>query len=730
MKIIITILITFLFLSNIYTIGNDLVGKIFDNSTGKPLNKASVRLEGTTFGTLTNHEGFFRLSRVPPGSYFIIVSFIGYEVYKRKVVVPMNDTIIINLQQQSLRMEEVVVSATKKMQAIQDVPVSISVISNDFLTERGYVRFDDALKQTTGLIINKDNINIRGSSGFSFGLGSRVAYLVDGIPFLSGDNGDAKFDIIPTEVIDKIEVVKGAGSALYGSSAIGGVINIVTKEYENEFINISAQSGIYTKPKYQQWIYSNKLSTKNFFMGSYGNDFGFFKAIGSMSFLNNESYRKYDKSQQLNFYTKFTKDLKNYGKLSLFGFYARDRRDDWVYWNSLDSATIPPTNTDLSRKLISLKVGGGLEWRFFLTSKTFGNFKANLYHTNLDFENIKDTNEYRRSLAYSMFNELQLNSHLPDNTIISYGINFQNNWVNSNIYGSRKQSLVSFFSQLEFTRIESWIFTLGSRLDWEKSDSSEANLEFSPKLGINYHLDNNKERYLRFSIGSGFRSPSLAERFASIRFGSFRVVPNFNLKAERSWSAELGGTFDFDFGNAPFIFDFALFYSRFTNLIDPQFDPNQIEPVIKFMNITRARIYGIEFSVKTLLFNFLPFSIGMNYLDPFDLNQETVLKYRSKFSINNSLSIPFEFIKFTSDFRYLSKIQKIDEFLRQQVPDSDARVPIYILDLYIIFNLKRFHLPIRVIISLQNALDYYYVEMVGNLAPTRHLSLRVQYPSQ
>lgn len=728
MKVLVTILLTFLLLTKVHSFGFNLVGKILDYNTKKPLPQATVRLEGTTFRTLTNNEGFFHLLRIPSGNYFLIVSFVGYEVYKRRIVLPMEDTLVIFLQPQSLKMEEVVVSATKRVQAIQDVPLSISVISNDFLIERNYVRFDDALRQTTGLIINKDNVNIRGSSGFSFGLGSRVAYLVDGLPFLSGDNGDAKFDIIPTELIGKIEVVKGAGSALYGSSAIGGVINVVTKEYESEFISITAQSGIYTKPKYKQWVYSNKLSTKNYLIGNYGNDFGIFKAISSVSFLNDESYRKYDRSQRLNLFTKFTKDLKNYGKLSLFGFYARDFHDDWVYWNSLDSATIPPTNTDLSRKLISSKAGSGLELRFYISQETFGNFKTNLYHTDLNFENIKDTNEYRQSSAYSLFNELQLNSHLPDNTMLSYGLCFQNNWVSSNIYGKRKQRLASGFFQVEFTRMENLILTLGTRLDWEKSDSTAVNFEFSPKLGINFHLSNNREeKYLRFSIGSGFRSPSLAERFATVRFGGFQVVPNFDLKAERSWSSEFGGTFDLEIENAPVIFDFALFYSRFTNLIEPQFDPNQINPLIKFMNITKAQIYGIEFSLKTLILNKLPFSFGMTYLDPFDLNQKTVLKYRSKFSINSSISIPFSFIKINSDFRYISKIEKIDEILRQQIPDYDARVPIYVLDLYLTFDFKRFHFPIRATISLQNALDYYYVEMVGNLAPTRHLSLKLQY---
>lgn len=724
-KIIFVIIFNLLVISMGF--GSDLVGRIADRENGKLLGKAIVRLEGTNYGTLTDNAGIFKLSQIPPGNYYLFVSFIGYDVYKQKINIPYNDTLQIFLKPQSFRMEEVVVTATKRLQVVQEVPVSVSIISNDFLSDRAFIRFDEALRQTPGLIVNKDNINIRGSSGFSFGLGSRVAYLINGFQFLSGDNGDAKFDILPIEAIDKIEVVKGAGSALYGSSAIGGVVNVITKDFNKPFFIFSLQSGIYTKPKYDQWIYSDKFSTKTLLSVSYGDDFGLFQSFISGSFLNDESYRKYDKSQRCNFFAKLNRDFKNYGKFSIFGFYAYDHRDDWVYWNSLDSATLPPTFTDTERKLISIKLGTGLEWRFYFSRKTFGVFRSNLYHTNLDFEHQIFSSEYRQSSAFSLSNELQLNSHLPDNTLFSYGVNFQNNWINSYIYGKRKQSLFSSFAQVELTKLENWIFNLGGRLDIEKCDLSKTNFEFSPKIGVNYKLLKEKEIFLRFSVGRGFRSPTIAERFATIKFGGFNVVSNFDLRAERSWSSELGFTMESVGVFAPLILDFVLFYSRYSDLIEPQFDPNQVDPVIKFMNVTKAVIYGLEISTKSLLLNQLPITFAVAYLNPIDLRDGSILKYRSKFSINSSVSIPFNFVNFTADFRYLSKIERIDEILRVQVSDYDARVPIYVLDLYLTFDLKKFSIPLKAILSCQNALDYYYVEMVGNLAPTRHISLKLQF---
>ena len=100
----------------------------------------------------------------------------------------------------------------------------------------------------------KDQVSIRGSSGFALGLGSRVALLLDGFPMLSGDNGDMKFDALPFLNINRIEVIKGAGSALYGTSALGGVVSIFTTNPTSKpEYKIRTYGGFYTQPKYECW---------------------------------------------------------------------------------------------------------------------------------------------------------------------------------------------------------------------------------------------------------------------------------------------------------------------------------------------------------------------------------------------------------------------------------------------------------------------------------------------
>lgn len=717
------ILILLVFAPNAFSY--DVIGYVYDINTKQPLVGASVRLEGTNFGGVTNKSGKFNLTKVGKGKFSLIVSYIGYETKKINLIVPSTDTLIVFLSPKSIQTQELVVSATKKLQIVQEVPVSVSIISNDVYLSRNYVRLDEALRYVSGVVVNKDNVNIRGSSGFSFGVGSRVSYLIDGIPMLSGDNADAKFDIIPTEAIGNVEIVKGAGSSLYGSSALGGVINITTKEIPDTLTySIKVQSGVYTKPKYEQWKYTESLTTKSLIGGLFSNKYDIFKMLLGVNFVNDESYRLFDKSRRFNIFSKFSKDLKNYGLANLFGFYSLDRKNDWVYWNSLDSATRPPTGTDLSRYLISEKANISFDHKFVVTSGTFTNFKFSLLRTKVDNKLEPSHPEFRKSIAYSFNSELQFNSHLKDNTLLTYGLNYTRNWVESNIYGKHKQNLVSVFVQSEITRLWNSTITFGGRLDIEKSDSSQQYLEFSPKVGFNYLIDEKKS--VRFSIGRGFRSPSLAERFATIKYGGFEVVPNFDLKSEFSWSSEIGTLLEFEDFYFPIILDFSIFYTYFNDLIEPNFR-TETKPVIRFENISKARILGSEISLRTLFFRKFPFSLGFTFLDPKDLNEDKVLKYRSKFSLVSSITIPYKFINATLDFRYISKIERLDDMLRLQVEDYDAVVPIYVVDLNLGFDLSHFKLPFSFNISFQNLLDYYYVEMVGNLAPTRLISLRLQY---
>lgn len=723
---LIIILVVFIS-SNCFSLSK-ITGKVTDKADGSPLVGASIRLEGTGLGTFAGKDGGFTLKGIKKAKYTLLVTIVGYESKHIPVQVLDNDSVYLSIELKSkpLSTGEVVVSANKRIQAVQDIPISISVVSNNDLITRGSTTFDEALRYVPGIIMNKDNVNLRGSSGFAFGLGSRVALLVDGFPLLSGDQGDMKYDAIPIFNIEQIEIVKGAGSALYGSGALGGVINIITKEPENE-LNLKGRihSGFYSLPIYQQWKFRDDVPLRSGMDISLSTKFNSFGIILSGGLENDESYRKLDKSFKYNLFTKLTNTFSDFTKASILFNYASDNRDDWVYWNSLDSATIPPTNANPEARILSTKLAIASELKHIFNSKNFLTFKSGIYRTYV--ENNFNTNdpEYRQSDAISFNTDAQMNSSLADRTLLTYGLVTTLNRVNSKLYGKVNQSIFAGYIQGELAQINNFIFTIGARTDYEKTDSSDYQLEFTPKLGINYSSPFGAK--FRFSFGRGFRAPTVGERFASLKFSGFTVAPNPLLRSEISWSAEIGSNFDFVILGTPVQYDLAVYHSEFDNLIEPTFDNTQQGSVIKFLNITKARITGIEFTFKSLLFGFVGFQTSISAMKPIDLTLNQTLKYRSTFFCYNSLFIPFGSVEFYTDYRFINRMEKVDELLKLQVKDYDARVPIHILDFRLKLILKQMlNIPVALTFNIKNALNYYYTEVVGNLGPTRFIGLQIE----
>ena len=126
-------------------------------------------------------------------------------------------------------LDEVVVSAGKYEQKLSDVTVSMEVINPHQLSSQNITSLDMILEKTSGISILDGQPSIRGGSGFSYGAGSRVLMLVDDLPMISGDAGDIKWNYLPVENVNQVEVIKGASSVLYGSSALNGVINLRTR---------------------------------------------------------------------------------------------------------------------------------------------------------------------------------------------------------------------------------------------------------------------------------------------------------------------------------------------------------------------------------------------------------------------------------------------------------------------------------------------------------------------
>jgi outer membrane cobalamin receptor len=198
-------------------------------------------------------------------------------------------------------------------------------------------------------------------------------------------------------------------------------------------------------------------------------------------------------------------------------------------------------------------------------------------------------------------------------------------------------------------------------------------------------------------------------------------LPNPNLNAEKSWSFELGAN---QILTENIFFDASVFWNEYDNLIEPKFVSLYTG---QFLNVTKARIYGVDFSAKSSWFdNTLNLNFSYTYLYPKDLTLKDILRFRSRHLFYSSVSYLFNPFEFGVDFRYLSRIDRIDEEFAVLIKDGERRVPTYIVEVHLssMFNLG--DIPLRTVLQVSNLLQYHYVELIGNIAPIRSFTLTIE----
>ncbi len=223
-------------------------------SENKPLVGANIIIVGTTIGAVTNKDGYYQLNNLPKGNFILKASFIGYKSQTVEVKLKGHHTSQINfdLKEDELNLEQIVVTGTRTKHYVKDVPVRTEVITLQEIENKNACNLYQALEGTPGIRVEQQCQYCNFSMVRMQGLGAEhTQVLIDGQPIYSGLAGVYGLQQMGTVDIAQIEVVKGAGSALYGSGAVAGAINIVTKEPSFEpATNIDVQFGNYNTNKY------------------------------------------------------------------------------------------------------------------------------------------------------------------------------------------------------------------------------------------------------------------------------------------------------------------------------------------------------------------------------------------------------------------------------------------------------------------------------------------------
>ncbi|MBU0764483.1 MAG: TonB-dependent receptor, partial [Bacteroidetes bacterium] len=246
-----TLLIFLLFSALFSARSQVLTGTVTDKETGDPVPFANVMIENTTKGAATNINGKYSLP-VNAGSYTVVFTSLGYGKITEDITVKPGRTLVldVSLEQTSQVLNTVIVSASKYKQRIEETTATMEVIKPKVIDNKNVISLDKAIEQVPGISIIDNEPQMRGGSGFSSGMGSRVTVLVDGMPVLRSDAGRPVWSLMPVDNIEQVEIVKGASSVVYGSSALNGAINIRTAYPKAEPVTkYKLYGGIYSRPE-------------------------------------------------------------------------------------------------------------------------------------------------------------------------------------------------------------------------------------------------------------------------------------------------------------------------------------------------------------------------------------------------------------------------------------------------------------------------------------------------
>ncbi len=720
MKIFVSIMI-FLIEAALLNAQTFEISGVVSDTAGNPLTGANVVIMGSNLGAASNFKGLFNIKGLKQGEYSLKISSIGYSTLYIPNIAIKNKSISIKviLHEIAIQSEQVVITASKYKQRISDLPVSAEIIKSDFISRKDITDLADAMRYAPGVNMVDDQISIRGSSGYSRGAGTRVLVEIDGIPYYTGDTGDIVWEAIPTIAIDHVEIIKGAASSLYGSSAIGGVVNVITKNIPATPSNyVKTSFGFYDKPSYRIWDWSKELRTFTGLTLSHSQRIGNLGLSFTLTRLADMSYK------QSGFYTRYIGFIKgnyNFSPVSSLMFFANSLNQDdgsFLYWRDSRNVLIPPV-ADEGQSVLSNRYMLGLDYKEVISNSLFLNVRGSYYKTQWN-DNTSSMNS-SKSNQYHL--ELQTNANLSDNTILVSGIETTASNVTSNIFGNPSAFSFGVYSQADIKFAVPITISAGLRYDLNKLDTLNVSNAVSPKLGINYKISNRVS--IRSSFGTGFRAPSLSEAFTTTSAGGITIKPNPSIKPETNWNIELGANYQITKSSD---IDAAIFQNEFYDFIEPAVDPT--DGLIFFNNVTRARIQGLEINLNDSFFDDkLNMSLNYIYLWARDLQLNQALKYRPRNSVTASLDYTFNNYDFGADFRYWSRVEEMDFELVDLglLIDGRMRVPVYVLDLRANSSLNIFGIPGKISINANNILNYNYVELIGNLAPIRNYSVGLEF---
>ena len=549
---------------------NSLTGKISDRLEN--LSYANIYIQNTKFGTSSNDEGYYQIKNIPSGTYKIVVSSIGYNTKTIEITFNKDEKIIQNFSLVSDNsLDEIVVSGNLKPVSKSASSVPVDVYSKSFFKKNPTPSIFESLQNVNGVrpqlncnVCNTGDIHINGLEGpYTF-------VLIDGMPIVSGLSTVYGLTGIPQALIQRVEVVKGPASTLYGSEAVGGIINIITKKPSNSpllFVDSFSSS----------WEEINtdigfKYNASKKIQGLLGiNYFNYQNIIDN----NNDNFTDLTLQNRISIFNKLNIERSNNKLFTVaFRYVYEDRWGGETNWNK----SFRGTDLVYGESIYTSRWETFGTYELPTTENIRLQFSANGHYQ----DSFYGTDSYKADQLIA-FGQLVYNKKIKKKHDLLFGIAYRyttyddNTFVTSESDGvTNKPSIIHLpgvFIQDEMNLSNQHKLLIGARYDYNSLHGTI----FSPRVNYKWNSKNNKN-ILRFSVGNGFRVANIFTEDHAALSGAREVVFEGELSPETSWNANVNYVKKISINNTLVSLDASGFYTHFNNRILPDYetDPNKI----------------------------------------------------------------------------------------------------------------------------------------------------------
>ncbi|MBN2281694.1 MAG: TonB-dependent receptor [Candidatus Marinimicrobia bacterium] len=584
-----------------------LMGTVKDSESNAPLVGVNVMVTNTTIGTATNLQGEFILPKVPAGPISLSISMMGYRTEKIDLRARPHhkNTVDILLTKTLLEMGSVVITGTGTPHLIEDAPVKTRLISRLNIEQRKAANAAEALDFQPGINVENDCQNCNFSQVRILGMDGKYSQvLIDGDPVISSLAGVYGLEHFPAEMLDRIEVIKGGGSSLYGGGAVAGVINMVTRRPVVEQARIKYNYGVTEK------------NNSDVHIGASSEIVGNSGKTGAYIFASLRNRDKYDRngdsyselgllkneSMGFNWYYSPIRE----GEISTHFHRIHESRRGGNKFNR------PYHEADIAEALEHWKWGGTVKWKHqvnaLLDYNTFYSFATTdrkSYYGGLGGGTSRadslaalkayGTTENPLQIA-GMTANYKVGCHLIT-TGLQYSIDKVNDKSTSNAvyYIDETYTNIGYFLQdnMHFGEKEKMELVVGTRIDHH---SELEKVIISPRLNLKYDI--NQVHTFRAGLSTGFKAPQTYDEDLHIcgLEGDQKVIRNSSdLEEEKSYSYTAGLDYNGYIGRIGVLAGVTAYYTTVDGVFQEEFrrSENQID-VWERVNGSSANVKGIE----------------------------------------------------------------------------------------------------------------------------------------